>query len=83
MMNSELRNVRLYDVPAPRGASIAAALFAGAYQLVSRLWTAQPQRPLTATEEAEEVRALARSVATTDPGFASDLFAAADRHEAQ
>jgi hypothetical protein len=82
-MNSDIRNVRLYDVPVPRGASVAASLFAGAYQLVSRLFTSKPEQPLTPAEEAEEVRALARSVASTDPGFASDLFAAADRHEAQ
>jgi hypothetical protein len=33
--------------------------------------------------EAARVRELARQYATTDPGFAADLMAAADRHEVQ
>jgi hypothetical protein len=48
-----------------------------------KFWGSKPAQPLSATEEAEEVRALARSVAETDPGFASDLFAAAARHESR
>lgn len=42
-----------------------------------------PARPLPRdpVREAAEVRALAESVRHSDPGFASDLFAAADRHE--
>jgi hypothetical protein len=38
-----------------------------------------PQR--RAAEEAAELRALADTYRRSDPGFASDLFAAADRHE--
>jgi hypothetical protein len=34
-----------------------------------------------AAREAQAVRELARSYAKTDPGFASDLYAAAARHE--
>jgi len=34
-----------------------------------------------AADEAAAVRALADSVRKSDPGFASDLYAAADRHE--
>jgi hypothetical protein len=34
-----------------------------------------------AAAEAQKVRELARSYAKTDPGFASDLYAAAARHE--
>jgi hypothetical protein len=37
--------------------------------------------PRTAAEELAAVRALADSYRQTDPGFASDLYAAADRHE--
>jgi hypothetical protein len=37
--------------------------------------------PRTAAEELAAVRALADSYRRTDPGFASDLYAAADRHE--
>lgn len=32
-------------------------------------------------EEAEAVRAMACDLQATDPGFAQDLFAAADRHQ--
>jgi hypothetical protein len=35
-----------------------------------------------ATIEAQAVREMARSYAKTDPSFAADLYAAADRHEA-
>jgi hypothetical protein len=63
--------------PAPKAASLWDAV-AGL-----KFWGSKPARELSAAEEAEEVRALARSVADTDPGFASDLFAAAARHEAR
>jgi hypothetical protein len=48
-----------------------------------KFWGSKPAQPQSASEEADEVRALARSVAETDPGFASDLFAAAARHESR
>lgn len=38
-------------------------------------------KPRSAAEELAAVRALADSYRTSDPGFASDLYAAADRHE--
>lgn len=34
-----------------------------------------------AAREAADVRTMARQYLKTDPGFAADLFAAADRHE--
>lgn len=37
----------------------------------------------TACAAAEELRARAQEFVKTDPGFAADLFAAADRHEGQ
>jgi hypothetical protein len=37
--------------------------------------------PRSLAEELASVRALADSYRRTDPGFASDLYAAADRHE--
>jgi hypothetical protein len=61
----------------------------GATQLLFNRWrqawramtaTAEPA-PRSAAEELAEVRALADSYRRTDPGFASDLYAAADRHE--
>ena len=42
---------------------------------------ATPARPLTRFEEAEQLRAMADDVAQSDPAFALDLYAAADRHE--
>jgi hypothetical protein len=39
------------------------------------------RRPPTVFEEAESLRAYARGFERTDRGFASDLYAAADRHE--
>jgi hypothetical protein len=48
---------------------------------IANLFTPAPKRPLTRAEEAEQVRAFARSVQRHDRGFAADLFAAAARHE--
>ena len=48
---------------------------------LAKLFAPAPKRALTRAEEAEEVRALARSVQHHDRGFAEDLFAAAARHE--
>jgi hypothetical protein len=57
-------------------------------QWVLRQWaamTASPAKvtpaPMTRFQEAEQVRALAYSVALSDPAFAEDLYCAADRHE--
>lgn len=46
-------------------------------------WLRLPRRPAprSAAQEAAEVRELAHHYRKSDPGFASDLFAAADRHE--
>jgi hypothetical protein len=47
-------------------------------------WLATPPAPKagrSAAEEAADVRALADQYRRSDPGFASDLYAAADRHE--
>lgn len=40
-----------------------------------------PGKTLTRSQEAAEVREMARRVQACDPGFAADLYAAADRHE--
>jgi hypothetical protein len=82
-MSSSLYNVTPFPTTkSPRGARFASGLFAGVWTLLAKLWSTAPKRPATRAEEAEEVRAMARSVYATDPGFASDLFAAAARHEA-
>ena len=66
---------------ASRGAQAAAALFAGMWKSVARQFGPAAAAPLTRTEEAAECRALAQSMRITDPRFAQELFAAADRHE--
>ncbi|WP_372662982.1 hypothetical protein [Hydrogenophaga sp.] len=55
---------------------------------VSALWTQRTRRtaaalslPLTPFEEAEQLRAMANDLLDSDPRFAQDLYAAADRHE--
>ena len=62
-------------------------LSAAAQRVLAAFWAALLQRKLAAakvltpSEEAARVRALASTYVKTDPGFATDLFAAADRHE--
>ena len=60
--------------------------FGGALrQLFGSLLGSRPHtrnaRQTLRVREANEVRALARSVELQSPGFAADLFAAASRHE--
>jgi hypothetical protein len=44
--------------------------------------TQKPQaKPRSVADDAAAVRALADSYRQSDPGFASDLYAAAERHE--
>lgn len=45
-------------------------------------WLSPLPRQRTRSEEAAEVREMARRLAHDEPGFAADLYAAADRHEA-
>lgn len=49
-------------------------------QNLAGLWSATA-RVRSRADEAAEVRAMALRVRDSDPGFASDLLAAADRHE--
>ncbi|MDR7380278.1 hypothetical protein J2X19_004980 [Rhodoferax ferrireducens] len=69
-VNSALREL------ATAAANLVAAVSASLFQKSA-------PRALTVFEEAEQVRLMAESYADTDPGFAADLFAAADRHEIQ
>ncbi len=50
--------------------------------LPAALRAASPVRPSTAEREAAAVREMAYAYSKTDPGFADDLYAAANRHEA-
>jgi hypothetical protein len=47
---------------------------------LTALWS-PTARPRSRADEAAEVRDMALRVRDSDPGFASDLLAAADRHE--
>ncbi len=60
----------------PRGARWAASL----WHAVSMALSAAP-KALSRAQEAAEVREMARRVQASDPGFAADLYSAADRHE--
>lgn len=63
----------------------ALAALASIVPAALRIWS--PSEPLVltaadkASREAQKVRELASSYSKTDPGFASDLYAAAARHE--
>ena len=66
----------------PLGARPLGELFKAAGRLLAGLFTG-PAKSVARNQadEAEEVRALARTWEKTDPGFAADLYAAAARHE--
>ncbi|MBL8323382.1 MAG: hypothetical protein JNJ89_00330 [Rubrivivax sp.] len=68
-------------VAMPRGAVWAASFFSALAQAIHTLWTSRsPSDPALARgRQAAEVRRYASQVSLTDPGFAADLFAAADR----
>ena len=80
MSTTTLKIVGVPAVTPQRGARWGAALFLAVWQGAARLFSTAP-RSLTRAEEAAEVREMARHLAATDPGFAADLLAAADRHE--
>jgi hypothetical protein len=61
----------------PRGALLVGLL----YSAFQALFRSTPARMPSRTEEAAQVREMARQVQFSDPGFAADLMAAADRHE--
>jgi hypothetical protein len=69
-------------VAMPRGADWAAAFFAATARAVHTLWSsaavacAQNAR----AQQAAQLRRFAATVGRSDPSFAADLYAAADRH---
>jgi hypothetical protein len=67
----------------PRGARLAAMLWL-AVQRGLGAWRRPPRPPVpqhNPEKEAQAVRELALQYRQTDPAFAADLLAAADRHE--
>jgi hypothetical protein len=86
-----MTSITVTGIPAavrtPRGAQWAAGGAAAVWRLLSH-WAVSGRRraePSSAHHEtvhaAAAVRAMAQRYAATDPGFAADLRAAADRHE--
>lgn len=65
----------------PRGSRYAAAAFITLWRGVAAMARSAAPRARTPGQEAQEVRELARTYRQSDPGFAADLAAAADRHE--
>lgn len=65
----------------PRGSRLAAAVFIALWRGFERLGRRAPSRAKSPAQEAQEVRDMACECQRTDPRFAAELFAAADRHE--
>jgi len=89
MASSTLHSLNLAPAqPSSVGQALHELAVAG-HQLVLALWSAAGLRisagrtpsAMTAFDEAEELRAFALQQMRSDPSFAEDLFAAADRHE--
>jgi hypothetical protein len=71
---------RYAPLPAPIGPALAGWLKRLPRHFAGRRAPA-PEPPRDRAREAAEVREWAVSLQRSDPGFAADLFAAADRHE--
>jgi hypothetical protein len=65
----------------PRGSRLAAAAFIVLGRVVARVGRGASSPATNPAQEAQQVRELAWSYRQSDPGFAADLSAAADRHE--
>jgi hypothetical protein len=65
----------------PRGSRFAAAVFIALRRAVVRAGRGASSRATDPVQDAQQVRELAWSYRQSDPGFAADLAAAADRHE--
>lgn len=65
----------------PRGAHWAASAATAAWRLLWRLFGPSAPMEMSPIAQAAAVRTMAHEFLQSDPGFAADLFAAADRHE--
>ncbi len=74
---------RPITIAAPRGAWLAAAVFARLLQAFQQSYDARVARRERTEHESDvaRLRRYATQMLDTDPRFASDLFAAADRHD--
>ena len=67
----------------PRGSVWAARAVVALVEAWHRFFSRRALAPRSRAQEAESLRAYALSIRQSDPGFAADLYAAADRHELQ
>ncbi len=85
MASTTLNAVSLPQNAQPTVGASLQALWVAGKSLTVALWQvavgAGRVQATTRFEEAEELRTYAASIQKSDPDFASDLFAAADRHE--
>jgi hypothetical protein len=80
---SAVTTVQVRPIGAPRGAQWAAQAAIALGDALRRLFTRGVAAPRTPIEEAEALRRYAMGFRASDPAFAADLMAAADRHELQ
>lgn len=81
-----MTTLTLYAAPTvapenPLGARAGAAVFVALYRLASGLVRSLAWRSGDELVDVQSVRDLARRHQASDPAFAADLLAAADRHE--
>ena len=65
----------------PRGSRLAAAAFLAAWRSLARVGQGVSPQSRHSQRDVQAVRDLAESYRDSDPDFAGDLLAAADRHE--
>ena len=65
----------------PRGARLGAAVFIALWRALEWLGRRAPPRVKNPVQEAQAVREMAWDLQRSDPRFAAELYAAADRHE--
>ena len=78
---STVTTVQLHPTTAPRGARWAAEAVLALVDGLHRVFARREAVPRSPAEEAEALRRYAMTLRTSDPGFAADLMAAADRHD--
>jgi hypothetical protein len=81
-MNNAITLLVPAKVAMPRGADWAAAFFAAAARAAHSLWSATTavSAERARGRQAADLRRFAATVGRSNPSFAADLYAAADRH---
>ncbi len=78
-----LTTVHPAPIAVPRGSVWAAQAAVALRDALQQLFARRAAAPGSRAAQAEALRQYALSVQQSDPGFAADLYAAADRHHAQ